>query len=304
MRTIRKKGGLSGFTRIEESEYDANCAGHASDSISIALGMARARKLKNEDYHVVCVVGDGALTGGMCYEALNDAGHTKTPMIIVLNDNAMSISSNVGAMSKHLTNMRQSNAYRQIKQKIRRMLERIPRMGKPAVRVLSKIRDVFKSLLINDLFFDALGIEYLGPVDGHDIAEMERVFARAKLYDEPVLIHVVTQKGRGYSYAEVEPEQYHGVQPFDMKSGEAKKTSGIRSLEKEVSFTVATDVRFGNLTPDEISYYIDTCKPFDKAGAYGVQEWIGYAAIKGIEGSYFNVVGLPVHRLYNELKSF
>ncbi|MBQ1257080.1 MAG: 1-deoxy-D-xylulose-5-phosphate synthase [Clostridia bacterium] len=226
MRTIRKKGGLSGFTRIEESEYDANCAGHASDSISIALGMARARKLKNEDYHVVCVVGDGALTGGMCYEALNDAGHTKTPMIIVLNDNAMSISSNVGAMSKHLTNMRQSNAYRQIKQKIRRMLERIPRMGKPAVRVLSKIRDVFKSLLINDLFFDALGIEYLGPVDGHDIAEMERVFARAKLYDEPVLIHVVTKKGRGYSYAEVEPEQYHGVQPFDMKSGEAKKASG------------------------------------------------------------------------------
>ncbi len=226
MRTIRKKGGLSGFPRREESEYDANCAGHASDSISLALGMARARKLKNADHHIVCVVGDGALTGGMCYEALNDAGHTKTPMIIVLNDNAMSISTNVGAMSKHLTNMRQSNAYRQLKQTIRRMLERIPRMGKPVVRMLSKIRDVVKSLLINDLFFDALGIEYLGPVDGHDIEEMERVFERAKLYDEPVLIHVVTKKGRGYSYAEDEPEQYHGVQPFDMQSGEAKKASG------------------------------------------------------------------------------
>lgn len=227
MRTIRKKGGLSGFPRREESEYDANCAGHASDSISLALGMARARKLKNADHHIVCVVGDGALTGGMCYEALNDAGHTKTPMIIVLNDNAMSISTNVGAMSKHLTNMRQSNAYRQLKQTIRRMLERIPRMGKPVVRILSKIRDVVKSLLINDLFFDALGIEYLGPVDGHDIEEMERVFERAKLYDEPVLIHVVTKKGRGYSYAEDEPEQYHGVQPFDMQSGEAKKASGM-----------------------------------------------------------------------------
>lgn len=226
MRTIRKKGGLSGFPRREESVYDANCAGHASDSISLALGMARAKQLNNSDHHIVCVVGDGALTGGMCYEALNDAGHTKTPMIIVLNDNAMSISTNVGAMSKHLTNMRQSSAYRQLKQTIRSMLERIPRMGKPVVRMLSKIRDVVKSLLINDLFFDALGIEYLGPVDGHDIEEMERVFARAKLYDEPVLIHVVTKKGRGYSYAEDEPEQYHGVQPFDMQSGEAIKTSG------------------------------------------------------------------------------
>lgn len=227
MRTIRKKDGLSGFPRIGESVYDANCAGHASDSISIALGMARAKKIKNEKNHIVCVVGDGALTGGMCYEALNDAGHTKTPMIIVLNDNAMSISTNVGAMSKHLTNMRQSNAYRQLKQNIRSMLERIPRMGKPVVRLLSKIRDVIKSLLINDLFFDAMGIEYLGPVDGHDIEEMERVFERAKRYEEPVLIHVVTQKGRGYSYAEVEPEQYHGVQPFDMQSGEAKKANGI-----------------------------------------------------------------------------
>lgn len=227
MRTIRKKNGLSGFPRIEESVYDTNCAGHASDSISLALGMARAKQLNKEKNHIVCVVGDGALTGGMCYEALNDAGHTKTPMIIVLNDNAMSISTNVGAMSKHLTNMRQSSAYRQLKQKIRSMLEKIPRMGKPVMRLLSKIRDVVKALLINDLFFDALGIEYLGPVDGHDIKEMERVFERAKLYEEPVLIHVVTKKGRGYSYAEDEPEHYHGVQPFDMQSGEAIKASGV-----------------------------------------------------------------------------
>ena len=226
MNTIRKKGGLSGFTRIEESEYDANCAGHASDSISLALGMARAKKLKNEENHIVCVLGDGALTGGMCYEALNDAGHTKTPMIIVLNDNAMSISSNVGAMSRHLTNMRQSNAYRHLKQNIRCVLEKIPKMGRPVIQILSKVRDAVKSILINDLFFDALGIEYLGPVDGHDIGEMQKVFERAKMYDEPVLIHVVTRKGRGYALAEDEPEHYHGVQPFDTKSGEAKKAAG------------------------------------------------------------------------------
>lgn len=226
MRTIRTKGGLSGFPRREESEHDANCAGHASDSISLALGMARAMQLKKEDRSVVCVVGDGALTGGMCYEALNDAGNTKTPMIIVLNDNAMSISSNVGAMSRHLTKMRQSNTYRQMKQKIRRMLEKIPGMGMPVMRVLSKIRDLLKSLLINDMFFDAMGIEYIGPVDGHDIEEMEHVFERAKQYDEPVLIHVVTKKGRGYTLAEDEPEHYHGVQPFDTQSGEAKKAGG------------------------------------------------------------------------------
>lgn len=226
MRTIRTKGGLSGFPRREESEHDANCAGHASDSISLALGMARAMQLKKEDRSVVCVVGDGALTGGMCYEALNDAGNTKTPMIIVLNDNAMSISSNVGAMSRHLTKMRQSNTYRQMKQKIRRMLEKIPGMGMPVMRALSKIRDLLKSLLINDMFFDAMGIEYIGPVDGHDIEEMERVFERAKQYDEPVLIHVVTKKGRGYTLAEDEPEHYHGVQPFDTQSGEAKKAGG------------------------------------------------------------------------------
>ena len=226
MRTIRKKDGLSGFPRIEESKHDANCAGHASDSISLALGMARAAALRKEDKHIVCVVGDGALTGGMCYEALNDAGHRKTPMVIVLNDNAMSISSNVGAMSRHLTQMRQSNAYRQFKQRFRRTLEKIPRMGLPVVRVLSKIRDVLKSFLINDLFFDAMGIEYVGPVNGHDIEEMIRVFERAKMYDEPVLVHVVTKKGRGYTLAEDEPEAYHGVQPFDTRSGEAKKAGG------------------------------------------------------------------------------
>ncbi len=226
MRTIRKKDGLSGFPRIEESEYDANCAGHASDSISLALGMARAAAFLKEDKHIVCVVGDGALTGGMCYEALNDAGHTKTPMVIVLNDNAMSISSNVGAMSKHLTQMRQSNAYRQFKQKIRSSLEKSPKMGIPVVRLLSKIRDVVKSLVINDLFFDAMGIEYVGPVDGHDIEEMIRVFERAKMYEEPVVVHVVTQKGRGYTLAEDDAEAYHGVQPFDTRSGEAKKAGG------------------------------------------------------------------------------
>ena len=220
--SLRTDGGLSGFPQAEESEYDAFTAGHASTAISAALGMARTRDIMRGDFNVVAVVGDGALTGGMCYEALNDAGHSNTRMIVVLNDNAMSISSNVGALSQYLTHLRQSKTYRGIKRGIRRGLEKIPRVGMPVFRFLEKFRDMLKSLFIDGRFFDALGFTYIGPIDGHDIKHMVRVLKRSRDTGEPVLIHVVTQKGRGYAPAEDHPDQYHGVAPFLVESGEAR----------------------------------------------------------------------------------
>ena len=231
MDTLRQKDGVSGFPRISESEYDTTNAGHASDAISLALGMARARDLRGEKHAVVVVTGDGAMTGGMCYEALNDAGESKTRLIIILNDNEMSISPNVGSFSRHLTHARQSNFYRSFKQGVRTRLSRMPHVGGRLHRVLSRVRDSIKSLVVNDFFFDSLNIEYLGPIDGHDIDEMTRVFRSALRYDEPVLIHVVTHKGRGYAPAEEHPDRFHGITPFEKDTGELKKEPGVSSGE-------------------------------------------------------------------------
>ena len=232
---LRKKGGISGFTRINESPYDVVCSGHASSSISAALGIARARDIRGESYNVVAVLGDGALSGGMCYEALNDAGQTHTKLIIVLNDNEMSINRNVGAMSKHLTRMRQSSLYRNFKQRVRRLITHLPSGGDRAHRFLSRIKEAVKALLVNDMFFDSLGIEYLGPIDGHDIDEMQRAFENAKAYTEPVVLHVVTQKGKGYVPAREHPEKFHGIDAFDIKTGDKKhaklKTAGEYACE-------------------------------------------------------------------------
>jgi 1-deoxy-D-xylulose-5-phosphate synthase len=170
--TLRRFQGLSGFTRPSESVYDTVASGHASDSISLALGFAKARDIKKENYNVAVVLGDGALTGGMCYEALNDAGQSKTRMLIVLNDNEMSISKNVGSMSRHLTHMRQSGAYRGFKQFLRKVINRLPKGGNRMERFFSRVKDSLKALLVSDMFFDSLDIEYLGPIDGHDISEM------------------------------------------------------------------------------------------------------------------------------------
>ena len=226
---LRGKGGVSGFPQAEESEYDAFTAGHASTAISAALGMARTRDIMGSDYSVVALVGDGALTGGMCYEALNDAGQSGARMIVILNDNAMSISRNVGAMSNYLTGLRQSVTYRAIKRGIRRGLNRIPHVGMPVFRFLEKVRDFLKSLFVDGKFFDALGFAYIGPIDGHDIKHLIRVLRRARdsRDPEPVLIHAVTQKGRGYTPAEEHPDEYHGVAPFLVESGEARKSGGI-----------------------------------------------------------------------------
>ena len=224
--TLRKFGGISGFTRPYESEYDLVASGHASDSISLALGFAKARDLKGEDYNVAVVLGDGALTGGMCYEALNDAGQSKTRMLIVLNDNEMSISHNVGSMSKHLTHMRQSNFYRGFKQFLRKLINRMPKGGGRLERFLSRIKDSLKALLVSDMFFEALNIEYLGPIDGHDIKEMERVFKTALTYEKPVVVHVVTKKGYGYEPAEKNPSAYHGVNAKSHASEEKAVSCG------------------------------------------------------------------------------
>ncbi len=219
MDTLRQSGGLAGFPRREESEFDAFTVGHASTAISAALGMARARDLVGEDSAVVAIVGDGALTGGMCYEALNDAGQSETQLIVVLNDNEMSISPNVGALSGYLTGLRQSGPYRSVKRAVRSGLERVPHVGRPLIRLLSRLRDAVRSVFVDGQFFEALGFDYMGPIDGADTERMMRVLRRAKAMGKPVLVHVITQKGRGYSPAEDRPDEFHGVAPFYIESG-------------------------------------------------------------------------------------
>ena len=221
--TLRQKGGISGFPQMDESEYDAFTAGHASTAISAALGMARTRDIMRGDYDVVALVGDGALTGGMCYEALNDAGQSNTRMIVLLNDNDMSIAQNVGALSRYLTRMRRSKGYIAVKHGVRDRLEKHPRFGAPVYRWLSKTRNILRSLFVDDKFFSALGFSYIGPVDGHDLRHLIRVLRQARAYDKPQLIHVVTQKGRGYQPAEDHPVTFHGVAPFYLESGFSKR---------------------------------------------------------------------------------
>lgn len=217
--TLRQTGGLSGFPRRDESEYDAFGAGHASTAISAALGMARARDLMQESYKVAAVVGDGALTGGMCYEALNDAGSRKTPLMVVLNDNGMSISRNVGAVSGQLTRLRVSRGWLGMKRAIADALRRAPVAGEMLHRGFSRIKNGVRNILVRDKFFTSLGFRYFGPIDGHDMQGMETVFRRLREMQEPVVVHVVTKKGAGFSDAEKKPEKYHGVSPFQMENG-------------------------------------------------------------------------------------
>lgn len=243
---LRSRDGASGFPQAEESEYDSFTAGHASTAISAALGMARSRDIMHDDYNVVALVGDGALTGGMCYEALNDAGQSNTRMIVILNDNAMSIAPNVGAMSQYLTHLRQSKTYRAFKRTIRRCLAKIPKIGMPLFRFLEWFRDMLKSMFIDGRFFDALGFEYIGPIDGHDLKHLIRILRRSKDATEPLLIHAVTQKGKGYQPAEDHPDQYHGVAPFLMESGEQRGEAHIACgaiAAKQLAEMAENDIR-------------------------------------------------------------
>ena len=217
---LRQFGGIAGFPKPSESETDAFVAGHASSSVSIALGMARARTLLNEDYNVVALIGDGAATGGMAYEGMNDAADSKEPLLIILNDNEMSIDRNVGGMSKHLSGLRTKERYLGMKQHYRDALHKIPG-GKAIYSVTSNVKNWVKRMVLPVSMFENMGLTYLGPVDGHDVNELIRVIRIAKEMRCPVLLHVLTQKGSGYVPAEVKPSHFHGVGKFDPETGES-----------------------------------------------------------------------------------
>lgn len=208
---LRQNGGISGFPKPSESEYDAFVAGHASTSLSVALGYAEAARLKGESYTTVAVIGDGALTGGMAYEAMNEIGSEQVPMIIVLNDNEMSISKNVGAMSKYLTRLRVSGRYKRTKSEIKNAVSAIPLIGDGVSHILNSGKKLIKRLVLSNKIFEAMGISYFGPFDGHNIRELVEVFTRMKKTDGPVLIHVITGKGRGLTSAINDPAHSHGV---------------------------------------------------------------------------------------------
>lgn len=217
-RTLRKLDGLSGFPKPNESIHDAAVSGHASTSVSVALGMARARTLAHEDYSVVAVIGDGALTGGVAYEGLCNAGQSKEPLVVILNDNGMSIDNNVGGISEMLASLRVKPAYFRFKRRYRQVFGHVPAL----YNFNHAVKEWFKRRLLPGNIFDDFGFHYLGPVDGHDISQLEAVIGWAKELKTPVLVHVITQKGRGYTYAEQEPETYHGVDAFDVKLGVEK----------------------------------------------------------------------------------
>ncbi len=227
METIRSKDGLSGFPKMSESEADSFNTGHSSTSISAALGMCRARDIKGEDYRVCAVIGDGALTGGMAFEALNDAGQSDTNFTVILNDNGMSISQNVGGMSKYLGRIRSKKSYLRAKKGVKKLLVSIPGIGKPMERFFHKIKEAIKALFVDTVVFENFGFEYFGPVDGHDIESMKLIFERAFSYNGPVLVHVVTKKGVGYNPAEENPQSFHGTTPFDPESGEKNKDNSV-----------------------------------------------------------------------------
>ncbi|MEA4965583.1 MAG: 1-deoxy-D-xylulose-5-phosphate synthase [Oscillospiraceae bacterium] len=228
--TLRSYGGLAGFPKPSESEHDAFTGGHASSAVSTALGIARARTLRHEDYSVIAVVGDGAMTGGLFYEGMNDAGASHEPMIVILNDNGMSISRNVGGISKHLSVLRLKPGYFGLKKQYRKLTGKLPG-GRKLYGFTHAVKDRLHRSLIGSTLFEEMGFLYLGPVDGHDIHKMSYLLQRAREEQRPVLLHVITKKGKGYSPAEQTPSVYHGVGCFN-------PAEGIRA-EKENSFSAA-----------------------------------------------------------------
>ena len=223
LKTIRKLDGLAGFPKTSESETDCFNTGHSSTSISAAMGMAKARDLKKENHSVIAVIGDGALTGGMALEALNHVGSSRTNMIVILNDNEMSISKNIGGINKLLTRLRAKRRYTVSNQKGRKIIEKIPVIGRSTVKAVKRIKKSIKQLILPKMYFEEIGFKYLGPVDGHNIEDLEYILSSAKELDEPVLIHVLTKKGKGYKPAEDNPDKFHGTGPFNIETGESTK---------------------------------------------------------------------------------
>ncbi len=252
--SLRKYGGISGFPKRDESEYDCFETGHASTAISAALGLARARDFRKENHHVIALTGDGAMTGGMCYEALNDAGNTDTQLTVILNDNEMSIAPNVGALSSYLTHLRISSGYQSAKKRVRK-ISRIPVIGKMIYQPIHNTKRVLKSMVMRnkDLgFFEALGFQYFGPIDGHDLKSLEETFRQAKNYKGPCVIHVLTIKGYGYEQAEKKPEKFHGTPPFYIETGNRMKKpedpSAGHRMADQLSEMAKTDPRIVAIT--------------------------------------------------------
>lgn len=220
--TLRAYGGMSGFPKRKESDCDAFDTGHSSTSISAGIGYVKAREILKEDYKVVSVIGDGSLTGGMAYEALNNAAELKENYIIVLNDNNMSISENVGGMAVYLDGIRTAEFYNSLKKGVTNTLNKIPGVGEKMVKRIRKTKNSIKQLLVPGMLFEDMGITYLGPIDGHDIKTLYKTFKEAQRMDHAVLIHVLTQKGKGYAPAEINPSKFHGIGPFDIQTGKVK----------------------------------------------------------------------------------
>ena len=238
---LRKYGGMSGFPKRKESDCDAFDTGHSSTSISAGLGYVAARELTGETYNVVSVIGDGSLTGGMAYEALNNASRLKSNFIIILNDNNMSISENVGGMSRYLNGLRTAQAYTDLKKGVEDTLKRIPVKGERIVHQVRKTKSGIKQLFVPGMFFEDMDITYLGPVDGHDIRKLVKILNEAKRVDHAVLVHVITKKGKGYPPAEENPARFHGTGPFEIETGEAKEKSD-KDTYTDVFSKVLTDI--------------------------------------------------------------
>ena len=218
--TIRREGGLSGFPKRCESDYDAFNAGHASTSISAALGIAKAKLLAGDPSYTIAVIGDGSLTGGMAYEGLNNAGQHKKNFIVILNDNRMSISRNVGAMARYLSSIRMQPWYRRLKRGTEHTLSKIPLLGRPIGNLLKRSKSKVKHVMYRHTIFDKLGLSYYGPVDGHNMEDLMNALNTVKQSKDPALLHVVTKKGKGYKYAEDDSASYHGVGSFNVDTGE------------------------------------------------------------------------------------
>ena len=247
--TLRKTGGLSGFPKRKESDCDAFDTGHSSTSISAGLGLVQARDLKGENYQVVSVIGDGALTGGMAYEALNNAAELKKNFIIILNDNEMSITRNVGGMSSYLDHIRMAAPYTELKMGVTNALKKIPKVGDGMVDALHKTKSSIKQLVIPGMLFENMGLTYLGPVDGHDMRQLGKVLQEAKQKQGPVLIHVLTEKGRGYEPAMRHPARFHGAAPYEIETG-LPKSNGNPSYT-DIFSTVMR--KFGVREPDVVA---------------------------------------------------
>lgn len=309
--TIRTFGGLSGFPKRNESVHDIFETGHSSTSISAALGIARARDLNKENYSVIAVIGDGALSGGMAFEALNDAGHAGNKIIVVLNDNEMSISRNVGAMSSYLSKIRTNIQYTKAKKEIEHLLNQIPSIGKGLTHIIEKIKNSLKYLLVPGIFFEEIGFTYLGPIDGHNIPQLLSVFRQAQKLTAPVFIHIVTKKGKGYCYAEQDPVKYHGIAPFDVETGELiqqKNLSYSYIFGEQLSKMAEQDKRIVAITaamPEGTGLLGFKAKFPDRFFDVGIAEQHGVTMAAGLASAgmrpFFAVYSTFLQRAYDQI---